>query len=126
MPGNGPAPSGRATYALMTSSLWPRMDTVSAIMPSYWSVWYMRAPPCDGSERPPLRRPAMLPRPGLPVKASIVPGRGRGLFRLGGIVTHACAAAWTRTASAYWVKAAIWPLASGARTGQTAAGVSPC
>src|SRR4029453_3637501 len=35
MPGNGPAPSGRATYALMTSPLCPLMVPVSAIMPSY-------------------------------------------------------------------------------------------
>src|SRR5262247_2564535 len=50
MPGNGPAPSGRATYALMVSPLWPLMVIVSAIMPSYWSVWYACAitfPPCE-------------------------------------------------------------------------------
>ena len=48
IPGNGPAPSGRATYALMESPLCPRIDTVSAIMPSYWSVWYIsHFPPCE-------------------------------------------------------------------------------
>src|ERR1044071_1606468 len=46
MPGNGPAPSGRAAYARMASPLCPFMDTVSEIMPSYWSVWYACAM-CD-------------------------------------------------------------------------------
>ena len=35
MPGKGPAPSGRATYALIVSPLCPFIVTVSAIMPSY-------------------------------------------------------------------------------------------
>src|SRR5262245_40902947 len=50
MPGNGPAPRGRATYAWIGSPLWPFIVTVSAIMPSYWLVWYacaMALPPCE-------------------------------------------------------------------------------
>src|SRR5262245_42525696 len=47
MAGNGPLPSGRATYAPMASPLCPFMETVPAIMPSYWLVWYIRAS-CSG------------------------------------------------------------------------------